>query len=134
MAHGEHVIAERGEGEDAGHAIPLGIQRRPFDDALVGEQNGVSNTGGRRRIVDAHALSNRVGGECGSDVAADMAADAIDDQHELGLRIQLVSIFIFFAATAGMTAGRGRESCRPEGKRSRRVQARGVSHAGLLRS
>jgi hypothetical protein len=134
VADDERGIADHGERQHAGHALHVRLERRSFQDALVGEQNRVAHTIVGRRIVDAHPAPHGVGRETGRDVAGGMTADAVNHQHEPGLRIQLVAVFVLLARTAGMTAGGRRESRRPERKGSCRKQASGVSHADLLRS
>jgi hypothetical protein len=110
------VAVEHGHGEDAGHAGELGLGLGPLPDLFVGEGDRLADQplglGGAARQARAQHVDRGLG----RDLAAGLAADAVDDREDAALGLGEDAVFVVFPLASGVGAGRGDRSGGAQGR------------------
>ena len=108
MADGHDIVLDQSESEHAGHTCPLGPDTRETQNFVVREGNGFANALFRRAGGPFQPFANHVSRYTGRSLTRRVAANAIDNDINATIGIDVITVFVVPATPAGI--GRGRET------------------------
>ena len=103
------AVVDDGDGEHAGHALPLGPERREPVDFVVGEGNGLAHAILDRAGLALEARAQHRQRGLGRLLARRLAADAVDDDEETARGVAVETILVDGALQTGMAVAGGLE-------------------------
>ena len=126
MADDGRAIIEHCHGEHASHALPFGIGARGFENLIIGDGDGFADAlfGGAGLTLKAGAEA--LDGDGGGFFASGLAADAIDDEEDAAVGVDVEGILVISADAAGVGAAGefedGLHHGNPVGRKSERTK------------
>src|SRR5579884_2601312 len=98
MADGDDIVFDKGDGEDAGHAVPFGTGMGLFVDLVVGERDGFAETVFRGTGLALEAFAQDFNRSFRCMLAGGLSAYAVDDREDAAFGIDIIAVFIIGAA------------------------------------
>jgi hypothetical protein len=97
-------IVEHGHGEHAGHALPFGIGLRSFEDFIIGDGDGFADALFGGASLALKAGTEALDGNGRGFFAGSLTADAIDDEEDAAVGVNVEGVLIVSADAAGVGA------------------------------
>src|SRR5580658_857263 len=107
VSHCHHAVLNERNSENTGHAIPLGAGAGEAVDFVVGEGDGFAEALFGRAHGAFETLADHFNGGLGGLLSGGVPAYAVDYGVDAALGVGVITIFVIFAALAGVGGGGG---------------------------